>query len=76
MRNYFIRDFPGSPEVKIPHFIGSIFGRGTKIPHATGCDQEKKYVYVYICVCIYIHTYVCVYLIVLTLCNVIFQLNF
>ena len=76
MGNYFIRGFPGSPEVKIPHFIGSILGQGTKIPHATGCDQEKKYVYVYIYIYIYTYMCVCLYLIVLTLCNVIFQLNF
>ena len=77
MRNYFIRDFPGSPEVKIPHVIGSILGQGTKIPWAV---TKKRNMYMYVCIYIYIYIYVCVcvcvYLIVLTLCNVIFQLIF
>ena len=39
------RDFPGGPVVKTPCFhwgVGSIPGRGTKIPHATRHGQEKK----------------------------------
>ena len=39
-------DFPGSPMVKTPHFqcrsVGSISGRGTKIPHAAWHSQKKK----------------------------------
>ena len=35
---------PGGPVVKTPHFnvggVGSIPGRGTKIPQAAGCGQN------------------------------------
>ena len=44
-----LRDFPGGPVVKTPHFQckdaageGSIPGRGAKIPHAVDAVQKKK----------------------------------
>ena len=44
-----MRDFPGSPVVKTPHFTaggtGSIPGQGTKIPHAVWRGQKKQSVY-------------------------------
>ena len=57
MRNYFIRDFPGSPEVKIPHVIGSILGQGTKISRAV---TKKRNMYMYVCIYIYMCVCVCV----------------
>ena len=36
------RDFPGRPVVKILQGAGSIPGRGTKISHVVGRNQEKK----------------------------------
>ena len=42
----YIRDIPGSPVVKTPHFnagcMGSIPGQITKILHATRCGQKVK----------------------------------
>ena len=42
----YIRDIPGSPVVKTPHFnagcMGSIPGQLTKILHATRCGQKVK----------------------------------
>ena len=39
-------DFPGSPVVESPPStaggLGSIPGRGTKIPHAVWCGQKQK----------------------------------
>ena len=41
-----LRDFPGNPVVKTPHFqcrgMGSIPGWGTKISHAVRVGKKKK----------------------------------
>ena len=45
----YIRDIPGSPVVKTPHFsagsMGSIPGQITKILHATRCGQKVQVVF-------------------------------
>ena len=42
----FVGDFPGGPVVKIlpsnARNVGSILGRGTKIPHVSQPEKKKK----------------------------------
>ena len=46
MKDFYHRDFPDGPVVRIRHFtamaLGSIHGQRTKIPQAVQCGQKNK----------------------------------
>ena len=46
MKDFYYRDFPDGPVVRIRHFtamaLGSIHGQRTKIPQAVQCGQKNK----------------------------------